>query len=77
MHGYEEEVDLFVVAADEVDLIHRSDDERSTSSSWPRRRPFLGIDESHPTLVVGALGEVDLVLVAVDEIDLVCGNKQQ
>ena len=33
VHGHAEEVDLFVVAVDGVKVVHRSDDERSTSSS--------------------------------------------
>ena len=33
VHGHEEEVDLFFVAANGVEVVHRSDDERSTSSS--------------------------------------------
>ena len=43
MHGHKEEVDLFVVDVDEVDLVHRSDEDAwSTSSSWPRGRPSVG-----------------------------------
>ena len=78
-HGHGEEVDLFVVAVDEVNLVHRSDNERSTSSPWPRGQPLVGSideDEVHQPCRcrfgnVVAVDEIDIVIATVDEVDLV------
>ena len=68
---------LSVVAMDEVNLVRRYDDERSTSSSWPQGRPSVGsINEVHRPFRRGRgnvvpVDENDTIVVAVEEVDLV------
>ena len=76
VHGHEGEVDLFVMAVDGVEAVHRSDDERSTLLVMATRSTFRRVPRS-ANLVVVAVDEIDPVVAAVDEVDLVAKSSEE